>query len=202
MVAASRIFCWRAAVQSLQQRKKVLSLDLFAFIPALQDDISCPRTGKRGVVVERGHAADGDDPFDTGNRLRNLGDLFHDALGAFQRRSIGKLCADHEIALILKRQKRRWHAGNSPEGNADEDKSYHCHHPAAAYHHAYQARIDALGRAIDPVEDAEEKVALFGRHRWPQPEGRLRRLQGHRVYRANKRRRGNNEGKLAVYLPG
>src|SRR5579871_1370859 len=62
--------------------------------------------------------------------------------------------------------------------------------------------VGALERGIDAVEAAIEEIAPFRRHRRPQPEGALGRLEGHRVDRADEGSGGDDQGELTVHLSG
>ena len=55
---------------------------------------------------------------------------------------------------------------------------------------------------IDRVEPAIERVALLHRHRRPQPQRALGRLQGRGVDRADQRGRGDHQSELGIELSG
>jgi len=88
---------------------------------------------------------------------------------SLERSAGGQLRRHENVALVFDREKAGRHPGETIAGAADHDERDDAHEAAVRHHAADQPRIRPFERIIDRIEAAKEPVALFRRHRRPQP---------------------------------
>ena len=170
--------------------------------PVLQHHIDRAGGGERGVVVQRRDAGDLDRLVHAGRGARDRRGLRQHRIGAFQRRAVRQLQAEHQVALILDRNERGGQPRDAPDAKPARDQRQQRQRPGVARHAADQRRIATLQRRVGAVEAAEEEVALLHRHRRAQPQRALRRLQRRGVDRREQRGGGDDDGELRVHPAG
>ncbi len=148
-------------VQPDKQRAQVLARAACA--PLLQDQIGDTGIGKTGRAVERRYAGNGDDLIDARRLAGYFADPVEHALGTVQRRAVGQLHGDQQIALVLDRNKTGRHPRQAITGNPDQDQRRDDGSIAVRDHAGDQAGISPLDPVIDGVKTAVEKIALLRR---------------------------------------
>ena len=143
-----------------------------ALAPFFQDQIGDAGIGEARRVVERRDAGDGDHLLDARGTCRRFPDLIDHVLGAVERRAIGQLRGDQQIALVLDRNEAGRHPRQAVAGDADQRSARISPRNCCARQAADQPCIAPLDAVIDRVEAAIEEVALFRRHRPAQPQAR------------------------------
>ena len=184
-------------VQAVHQRAQILA-GSFARIPILQDDVGDAGIGKARAAVERGDAGDGDHLGDARRVLDDIGGPVEHLLGPLQRGAIRQLNGGDQIALVLDRQEAGRHPRQAVAADPDQDQREGDRHRGVPAQEGNQPRVAALDAVIDVVETAIEEVALFRRHRRPQPQRALRRLQRRRVDGGQQRGRRDHQRELRV----
>ena len=101
--------CWRSSAFA-------------ALVPVLQHQINDAGISQRDVAIERRRSAraDGDGTFHTGRLQTDASDFIHHLFGPRQRRSIGRLHRDHEVALVLGRNETGRDFRQSPPRERDQ----------------------------------------------------------------------------------
>ena len=84
-----------------------MCVEILAFaarVPVLQHQVHDAGISQRHVAIERRRSAgaDRDRVLHAGGLQADARDLIHHLLGALQRRAVGHLHGDHEIALVLR----------------------------------------------------------------------------------------------------
>ena len=133
---------------------------------------------------------------------RNLGGALQRSVGAFERRAVRQLHGREQIALVLDRQEPGRDSRQPVAGGPDHEQRDDGGDAGVTHHGADQPHIAALAGAVDAIEGAERDIALFRRHRRPQPERALRGFQRGGVDRAQERGRGDHQRELRIHLPG
>ncbi|MGY3407490.1 hypothetical protein ACVWZV_003603 [Bradyrhizobium sp. GM5.1] len=139
---------------------------------------------------------------DSGRVLDQLARSVEHLLGPFQRGTVRQLHGGDQVALVLDRQEAGRYPGQPVAADPDQHQRDRDRDRAVPAQHADQSDVAALDAVVDRVEAAIEEVALLRRHRRPQPESALRRLQRRRVDGGQKRGRRDHQRKLRIDAAG
>ena len=133
--------------------------------------------------------------------MSSLGPVEH-LLGSLERGAVGQLHGGDQIALVLDRQEAGRHPRQAVAADPDQHQCERDRHGGVPAQEGDQPRVAALDAVIDSVEAAVEEIALLRRHRRPQPERALRRLQRRRVDGGQQRGRRDHQRELRIDAPG
>src|SRR5207249_8422346 len=132
-------------------------------------------------------------------------------VGALERRAVGELQRDDEIALVLRRDEPRRNRSEADD-RENQERDIRAERGSRSMHEAAQsasvAMAGALERAIERAEERPEnpipqasKPILLGAVRL-EKQRTHRRAQGERIERRQDRRDRDGQRELTIELPG
>src|SRR6266436_7290043 len=152
--------------------------------------------------AQQTEADDGGDVLDARRVTDDILDLVRNLVGALQGCGVGKLEIGVEVALILIRQKTRWHLAAEECGRCAEDNQHRQRDGALANERARPADISVGGASEDPVKPIEkppqEPVALHLRLEQQRGESGAERKG---IERRQNHGDCNRDGKLLIETP-